>query len=201
MKVGEIAQKCGAAPFQGRRRMIALVGGPASGKSTLAGELETLLPHACVVPMDGFHLDNAVLDAQGSRDRKGAPHTFDAAGFVHLMDRIKREESVAFPKFDRTLDKSIAGADVLEADTETVIVEGNYLLLDQPIWRDLSRVWDVSVALNVPRDVLEARLVARWESYGYSRDAAVAKAQLNDLPNADYVRAYSRAADFVVDHF
>ncbi|MDP8995995.1 MAG: zeta toxin family protein, partial [Pseudomonadota bacterium] len=75
------------------RFMIGIAGPPASGKSTLAEQLrEALGENAVVVPMDGFHFDDAILNARGHRTRKGAPHTYDVAGFEVLLKRIKARE-------------------------------------------------------------------------------------------------------------
>lgn len=166
-----------------RRRLVALAGPPASGKSTLAQELAAALPSARVVPMDGFHLDNRILATRGLSDRKGAPETFDVAGFAHLLTRLQSEDDVFYPIFDRTTDRAIAGAGHIGPDTETVVVEGNYLLLDAPHWRDLCGLFDVTAYLEVPEDVLRARLMQRWHEHGYTPQQAQAKVEGNDLPN------------------
>ncbi|MFP7675581.1 nucleoside triphosphate hydrolase [Marivita sp. S0852] len=187
-------------PFSGRRRLVALCGGPASGKSTLAEALAGMQDTCAVVPMDGFHLDNRVLEQRGLRARKGAPQTFDAAGFVHLIRRLRTEDEIVIPVFDRSRDLVLGGAAVVGPEVETVVVEGNYLLLDAPHWRDLSDLWDFSIQLSVPQDVLRDRLVQRWVSYGFSEAEALARAQSNDLPNAAFVAAHALPADLVVTH-
>lgn len=198
MTPNQLASTIRSLPFTGRRRLVALAGPPASGKSTLAEELAAQNPAFRVVPMDGFHLDNAVLDARGLRDRKGAPETFDAIGFLHLIRRLRSEAEVIIPAFDRALDRSINGAAVVGPEIETVIVEGNYLLLDAPVWRDLAQLWDYSVQLDVPEQVLRARLIERWLSHGFSEAEARAKAEANDLPNAAVVRERTLPADLTI---
>jgi pantothenate kinase len=195
MTPSALATQITSIAFDGRRRLVAVAGPPASGKSTLAEELAAHDPSFRVVPMDGFHLDNAVLEARGLLARKGSPQTFDAAGFVHLIRRLQTEDEVVIPAFDRALDKSINGAAVVGPDVTTVIVEGNYLLLDAPFWRDLAALWDYSIQLVVPEDVLRARLMQRWLSYGFSEADARTKAEANDLPNAAFVTAHSLNAD------
>jgi pantothenate kinase len=195
MTPSALATQITSIPFEGRRRLVAVAGPPASGKSTLAEDLATQDPAFRVVPMDGFHLDNVVLEARGLLARKGSPQTFDAAGFVHLIRRLRTEDEVVIPAFDRALDKSINGAAVVGPDVTTVIVEGNYLLLDAPVWRELAALWDYSIQLDVPEDVLRARLMQRWLSYGFSEADALSKAEANDLPNAAFVRAHSLNAD------
>lgn len=186
---------------KGRRRLVALAGPPASGKSTLAAalvdHLNALGEKAVLVPMDGFHLDNAVLEPRGLVSRKGAPETFDAGGFVRLVQALGTEEEIAFPVFDRTGDCTIAGAGMVSAAHRTVVIEGNYLLLNRAPWIGLASLWDYSVLLDVPRDVLRDRLVARWVTHGLSHKAAVVRAEGNDMRNADVVAGESRGADLV----
>ncbi len=185
------------------RVMVAITGAPASGKSTLAAELARRLTlqkrSAVVVPMDGFHLDNAVLDARDLRPRKGAPETFDAAGFVHLIRRIKSGEEVAAPLFDRPRDISIAGAAIVAPDTAIIIVEGNYLMHDETPWAGLAPLWDLTVRVDVPMPELRARLIQRWLSLGHSRATATRRAEGNDIPNAQRVIDKALPCDIVLD--
>lgn len=184
------------------RILVALAGAPGSGKSTLAAELaKRLRLQKCpteVVPMDGFHLDNAVLDARGLRPRKGAPETFDAAGFVLTVARLKDAAEVVVPLFDRQRDIAIAGAVAVPAACEVVIVEGNYLLFDEAPWRDLAGIWDIAARLDVPMPEIRARLIQRWLSHGLSRAAATRRAESNDIPNAQRVLDRSLPADLML---
>jgi pantothenate kinase len=101
----------------GGRKLVAVAGPPASGKSTFAALLCDTLKRegmlAQTVPMDGFHLDNRLLDARGLRARKGAPETFDIQGFVALVQRLKQGGDVVYPVFDRDRDLAVAGADMV----------------------------------------------------------------------------------------
>lgn len=180
-----------------RRALVALAGAPASGKSTLSEALVRALgADAAVMPMDGYHLDNAILDARGDRPRKGAPWTFDVAGLARDLARLRADDGlVLVPVFDRTLDLSRAAAREIGPEVRIVIVEGNYLLLDQAPWDGLAPFWDVTLALDVPQEVLRARLIARWRDHGHDPAAAEARALSNDLPNAMTVRTRSRRAD------
>lgn len=181
------------------RFITALAGAPGSGKSTLAQDLVVALgAGARVVPMDGFHYDDAVLEARGQRARKGAPHTFDAMGFLHLIRRLRAEDEVAIPVFDRSMELSRAAADVVTADDRFLVVEGNYLLLDEAPWTDLAPLFDLTVFLDVPVAELDRRLLARWAHYGKTRDAARAWIDGNDMPNIRRVVDGSRKADVVV---
>ena len=181
------------------RFLVALAGPPASGKSTLAARLAAdLSPGARVVPMDGFHYDDAVLTARGLRARKGSPPTFDAAGFVHLIRRLRTEDEVAIPIFDRSMELSRAAADVVGPEDRILIVEGNYLLLDQAPWNALPALFDLTVFLDVPEAELVRRLTARWRDHGKDDAAARDWIASNDLPNALTVIRESRPAEIVL---
>ena len=183
-----------------KRMMIAVVGAPGAGKSTLAEQLcKELGASAVVVPMDGFHFDDVILNARGDRPRKGAPHTFDVLGFEVLLKRIKAcEADIAIPVFDRAQELSRAGAAIINAQMKFIIVEGNYLLLKQKLWNRLKRLFDVTVFIKVPEAELERRLVARWQGFGFDENTSREKALGNDIPNARVVVAHSAKADVVV---
>lgn len=181
------------------RQLIAIVGAPGSGKSTLAARLVAGLDQAVLVPMDGFHLDNRLLDEDGLLSRKGAPETFDAAGLLTLIRRLKAGGEAIYPVFDRDRDLAIAGAGRVPADARLIVVEGNYLLLDRAPWRDLARAWSLSIMLDVPPQVLQARLTARWQGLGCSPDAVTAHLE-NDMANARLMMTQSLAADLVIDN-
>lgn len=148
--------------------------------------------------MDGFHLDNRVLDARGLRPRKGAPETFDAMGFLRMVQRLSVEDEVVIPVFDRTRDTAIAGAAVVAPDVTIAVVEGNYLLLHEPPWDGLQKLWDLSVFLDVPIDELRGRLIQRWIDHDHTPAEAETRARSNDLPNAERVLANSSAAEIIL---
>jgi len=181
------------------RFVVALAGPPAAGKSTLAADLVTMLgAGAKAVPMDGFHYDDAVLIARGARGRKGAPDTFDVQGFRHLLARLRVEDEVAIPLFDRDLEISRAGADIIGPQDRILIVEGNYLLLNEAPWQALASHFDLTVWIDVPEAELDRRLLARWAHYGKTPAEARAWIDGNDLPNIRRTMTASRPADLVI---
>ncbi|MFO1211043.1 MAG: nucleoside/nucleotide kinase family protein [Amaricoccus sp.] len=186
-----------------RRRIVAVAGPPGSGKSTFAERLvermSAWVPSA-VLPMDGYHYDDIVLNARGHRPRKGAPHTFDVDGLAATLARLAADDGreVAVPVFDRSIEIARAGARIIGPEVRLVVVEGNYLLLDDPAWAPLRAHFDATVLLAVPMSVIEARLGARWAGYGFEGEAFRAKMEENDLPNARLVAGHSVAPTYLV---
>src|SRR5665213_3821220 len=180
--------------------MIGIAGPPASGKSTLAEQLrEALGENAVVVPMDGFHFDDAILNARGHRARKGAPHTYDVAGFEVLLKRIKaREVDIAIPVFDRSLELSRAGADIVSDETKFILVEGNYLLLNSAPWNRLEPLFNFTLYIDVPEAELVRRLMQRWHEHGFDEIYAKNWIASNDLPNIRVIQEGSAKADLVI---
>lgn len=172
----------------GQRALIGIAGAPGSGKSTIADKLAHALQRqglvARVVPMDGFHLDNRLLRERGLEARKGAPETFDLGGLIRLIDALRSDDDVYFPLFDRSRDIAVASADHVSTDCAVAILEGNYLLLDAPGWRDIAPKLDLSVFLAEPDEVIFARLMRRWTDLGRSPEDARARVEGNDMINA-----------------
>lgn len=186
------------AKAQGQGRFIAaLAGPPGAGKSTLSARLMAELGDgARVVPMDGFHFDDSVLIARGQRTRKGAPETYDINGFIHLIRRLRTEDEVAIPVFDRSMELSRNAADIVTVQDRILIVEGNYLLLNEAPWTDV--VYDLTAFIDVSEAELERRLLDRWAQYGKSTAEARAWIDSNDMPNIRRVTEGSRPADVVL---
>lgn len=196
-----LLSRAGDAP----RCMIAVAGPPGSGKSTLGAALTEALAargeKTALVPLDGFHFDDAVLHERGLAERKGSPESFDFAGFHTLLKRVRAgEPDVAIPLFDRSMELSRAAAAIVARDARLILVEGNYLLLDEEPWSALAALFDFSIYLDVPRAELERRLLARWAHHG--REAAAARhwVETNDLPNADRVAKRCRTSDIVIQN-
>ena len=198
MDINEIIKDINAVPLRCGLRIIAIAGGPASGKSTLAERLAECIPNACAVPMDGFHHDNNYLIEKGRLATKGAPDTFDAEAFVTFIRSIRMNGAATFPTFDRTNDCVIPAGGRISSTAQTILVEGNYLLLNSKPWSALSTEWDLTVMVDAPLAVLRARLVERWMENGHDPASALTRANMNDIPNAKYIMAHSRSADLVV---
>ena len=182
------------------RFMVAIAGAPGAGKSTLSASLVEVLAkvgtRAIVVPMDGFHFDDTVLDQRGHRSRKGASFTFDHAGFEVLLKRIRKNESeIAIPVFDRDLELSRANGAIVDAGARIVIVEGNYLLLREDPWCRLHDLFDYRVFLDVPMDELKRRLRERMKKHGHSDKSAEDWLAGNDLLNVYHVLGGSVEGD------
>lgn len=195
-----------AARGRGARIIVALAGAPGSGKSTTAEALKAALEQdhgqsVQVVPMDGFHFDDAVLAELGRGHRKGAPDTFDVGGLEMTLARLARAyqvEDVAVPVFDRSMELSRASARLISQDTRIVLVEGNYLLLAQEPWSRLGPYFDLTAMIACDETTLRNRLMARWLGFGYSQEEASRKVEGNDLPNARRVIHDSNPATFTL---
>lgn len=198
----ELLERISALPSGEARKLVAIAGVPAGGKSTLADVLTEALQsqgvNAVNVPMDGFHLDNRILEARGLKARKGAPETFDAAGFLSLVARMKSEDEVIYPLFDRGRDIAIAGAGLLPKECDVVVIEGNYLLFDDAPWRELAGLWDLSVRVETSEDVVLDRCVQRWLAHGHTPEAARERALRNDVANAKRINAARLPSDVAI---
>ncbi|MBS0455506.1 MAG: nucleoside/nucleotide kinase family protein [Proteobacteria bacterium] len=173
----------------GRRVVLGLVGAPGAGKSTLATALQSAFADVSVVlPMDGFHLANSELQRLGRAGRKGAPDTFDAAGYVALLQRLHDPEqatqTIYAPEFRREIEEAIAGAIAIEPHHRLVITEGNYLLVDQGAWRGAAALLDECWYVDVDENLRTERLIARHQAFGRSPQEAVQWAAQTDGPNA-----------------
>ncbi len=196
-------QRVGHLLASGGRKILALVAPPGAGKSTLA---QTLLNHfggaLQVVPMDGFHLANSELLRLGRRSRKGAPDTFDAAGYVALLARLKAQQpgdaAVYAPEFRRDLEEAVAGAIAVHAQTPLIVTEGNYLLLEDAPWAQVRTLVDECWYLDVPPALRQARLLARHMQFGRTREAALAWMEQTDEPNAARIAQTRQRADICV---
>lgn len=172
-------------------RIVGIVGPPGSGKSSVASELPPHLtvPHS-VVPMDGFHYPQKTLRAMGRRDRMGAPDTFDTKALARLLAHVsERQEPVIFPEFDRTIEEPIPGSITVMPKDELVILEGNYLLVDDADWARIGKLLDLCVYVDIPEDVRLERLTKRHVDFGKSPSDATEWVARVDQANARVVEA------------
>ncbi|MEU6253776.1 nucleoside/nucleotide kinase family protein [Streptomyces sp. NPDC047043] len=190
----------------GRRAVLGIAGSPGAGKTTLAENLVRELngtgePWVAHVPMDGFHLADVELDRLGRRDRKGAPDTFDAAGYAALLGRLREEgdgEVVYAPGFERVLEQPIAGTVPVPPTARLVVTEGNYLLLESGAWPRVRRQLDEVWFCELDEEERLRRLIARHEEFGKGHQEAVAWVMRSDQRNAELVAATRDRADLVV---
>jgi pantothenate kinase len=198
--------RCAAADPK-RRYLVGIAGIGASGKSTLAGRVceavERLRPGIVrLVPMDGFHLTNAQLDAVGLRDRKGSPATFDAEGYLHLLEASRSAtKQLTFPVYDRTVHEPVVrdtSTQTLGPTTRLVVTEGNYLLLDEQPWSRLEHVLDECWWLDTPPDVARQWMIERHIRGGRDESAAVSHYERSDRLNVAHVLSHRREPDITL---
>lgn len=195
-----------ASQARGNRLAIGLAGGPGSGKSTLATDLVTTLNathpgNAALVPMDGFHIKHAKLEAMGQTDYKGAPHTFEGAAFVSFLHRLKHAtEPISGPGYSRKIEDTVEDAFTVLPSVRILVVEGNYLLLTEGPWAGVRPLLDYAVFLDVPRELVRQRLLRRHGEEGLFDEARNrAHIERNDLPNYDRVAQSQDRADVIFE--
>jgi pantothenate kinase len=208
--LAELVERARGLAVPGDRHILGLTGAPGAGKSTVAAHIvEALGPDlAVLVPMDGFHLANVVLEALGRRDRKGAHDTFDASGYTNLLHRLHRSsialgqpgaaDIVYAPQFRREIEESIGSATPVSPQVPLVVTEGNYLLLKTDPWPRARSFIDEVWFLAPGDDVRRHRLVLRHEAYGKSPEAARAWALGTDQINAELIESTAPRADLIV---
>lgn len=185
----------------GGRRILGLTGAPGAGKSTIAAQVVAALgPDAAFVPMDGFHLANVELARLGRAGRKGAPDTFDAAGYVALLRRLRDPvagEIVYAPAFRREIEEPIAGAIPVPAEVRLVVTEGNYLLFGGA-WAGVRPLLDEAWYVEGDDAQRRAWLLARHVAHGRTPDEAAAWIEVTDEPNAERIRTTRELADWII---
>jgi pantothenate kinase len=183
------------------RRVLGIAGGPGVGKSTLALDLvKALGPAAAYVPMDGFHMKHAKLEALGTASDKGMPHTFEGAAFAEFLAALKAASGpMAGPGYSRKIEDVIENALVVPAEARLLVVEGNYLLLSMAPWWRVRPLLDRAVFIEVPREVVRARLLKRHGEEGlFTEERNRAHVERVDLANYDLVMRSAPRADVTI---
>ncbi|MDL5205602.1 nucleoside/nucleotide kinase family protein [Streptomyces sp. ALI-76-A] len=202
----DLLTRARALPRPGRRAILGIAGSPGAGKTTLAVHLVRALngagdPWVAHVPMDGFHLADVELDRLGRRDRKGAPDTFDAAGYAALLRRLRErtDDGIVYaPGFERVLEQPIAGAIPVPPTARLVVTEGNYLLLGTGAWEQVRAELDEVWFCAPDEDERVRQLIARHKQFGKTHEEAVTWVLRTDERNAELVAATRDRADLVV---
>lgn len=192
---------------ESQRFILGIVGAPGAGKSTLASNLcneinsQSADEPAIIVPMDGFHYSNEHLIELRLLPLKGIPATFDAQGFVALLDKVRKTKnaSVFCPRFDRSIEASIANDIEVKPQHKLIIVEGNYLLLDEEPWNKIVQYLDQSWFIDCAIDVILPRLIQRHIDGGKSAKDAQLKVESTDLPNAKIIDATKSRATRILE--
>jgi pantothenate kinase len=197
--VEALAAHVAALPAPPRARLVGITGPPGVGKSTVAASLVALLGAAALLPMDGYHYSQARLVSLGRRERMGAPDTFDVEGFLATLRELRAGRATVFaPGFDREIEEAVPAAIALRPELATVVVEGNYLLLDSGLWGEVAPLLDETVFVDLDDGIRQSRLIERHVRFGKSEADARAWALGPDESNARLIAATrSRAQHYL----
>ena len=198
----------------GARGLVGIAGPPGCGKSVLAGWLAATaqamrIPGVAFLSLDGYHLPNAELARRTGMGRegrrvpllglKGTPETFDAARLLADLQRLKSSAAaMSLPGYSREVHEPVPGAVNVSAGVRWVFVEGNFLFLDEPVWRDVCGLLDYRIFVEASDAVLRASLAARHGRAGRTAGWIEGHFAAVDGPNIERVRASSAAADVVL---
>jgi len=187
------------------RSVLGLAGGPGVGKSMLAMRLVARLNAAtpglaAYVPMDGFHMKHAKLEALEAVADKGMPHTFESAAFAGFLAALKAATGpVNGPGYSRTIEDVVPDAFTVTAEARLLVAEGNYLLLASSPWWQVRPLLDLAVFIEVPRETVRARLMKRHAEEGlFTEERNRAHIERVDLPNYDLVMRSKPRADLAI---
>lgn len=184
------------------RTIIGIAGKPGAGKSTVVSEIEKRFSpsEVSVIPMDGYHLSNEILIQRGRRNRKGAPDTFDAAGFISLITKVKNSHELEhrFPTFHREIEASIADEGVVPISAKVIVIEGNYLFSDEHNWNGVFPLLDHTWFIEIDDEIRIQRLIARRLNYGQTLAEAENWARGSDEENAKFIEKTRKKAENII---
>ncbi|MBQ7468882.1 MAG: nucleoside/nucleotide kinase family protein [Pseudobutyrivibrio sp.] len=197
--------------LKNRRILVMLAAPPGAGKSTLCSFLEKLSKETNgvtplqAIGMDGFHRRQEYLTSHTTiRDGKeikkveikGAPETFDLDLMRSRIELITKEDTLGWPIYDRTLHNPVDNA--IQVESDIVLLEGNYLLLNQPGWDDISKYADYTISIVADENQLRQRLIERKALSGNSIEKATAFVDYSDMVNVKTCLNCSKEADLVL---
>jgi pantothenate kinase len=156
---------------------------------------------AAFVPMDGFHMRHAKLEALGTVKDKGAPHTFEGAEFVEFLKRLKSaDRAVSGPGYLRKIEDVVEDAFTVAPEARVLVTEGNYLLLGDAPWDAVKPLLDLAVFIDVAREMVRNRLMKRHAEEGlFSEERNREHINRVDLPNYDLIARSKPRADVVIN--
>lgn len=210
LDLGDVVKKAVSLQRPHQRVILGLAGIPGSGKSTLAESLAFAFVQAGktaqVVSMDGFHYSSEVLKQQGLLERKGSPETFDVQNFYRLIQSLKGQghassalaRSIMIPIYSREIHEPVGNAVHISSTTQFVILEGNYLYFQAPIWRDVGKLIDLKLFLDCAPEEARARVINRHRQGGMSEEESAQKYDSVDLPNSQLVLGTKKTADWII---
>ncbi|KAE9585548.1 putative phosphoribulokinase/uridine kinase, P-loop containing nucleoside triphosphate hydrolase [Lupinus albus] len=202
------------------KHLVALAGPPGAGKSTLANEVASRVnklwsekasstdtqiqpPHvAIVIPMDGFHLYRSELDAmenpKEAHARRGAPWTFNPSRLLTCLKNLRTHGSVYVPSFDHGVGDPVEEDIFVNLQHKIIIVEGNYLLLEDGIWKEISSLFDEKWFIDIDIDKAMQRVLKRHISTGKPPEIAKQRVENNDRLNAEDIMKSMKNADIII---
>lgn len=193
------------------RVIIYMAAPPGAGKTSLSLLLEDIYKESPrpytfqSLSMDGFHHTNSYLTSHYTEingeqtllnEIKGKPETFDLNGLTRAIQALHKGEAVEWPIYSRSLHD--VSDETIKVDADIVLIEGNYLLLNQEGWKDLVSYADLRVFLTAPRELLKKRIIERKLKGGHIKEEAVAHYERADLPNHYLIMNQSQKADWVL---
>lgn len=196
---------------KGKRVLVMLAAPPGCGKSTLLSFLKYLsentdgITEVTVIGMDGFHryqdylkTHSIVRDGQkiSMIDVKGAPETFDLDKLLDKVSQVAKGDRCTWPDYNRMTHNP--QEDAIVVDSDIVILEGNYLLLEDDGWNRLKEYADMTISVSADIDMLRHRLIDRKIMSGKTRSEAEHFVDFSDMYNVRTVMERSADADVML---